>query len=70
MKTLFKLFFQLGFAAVAVGLLSYVLPFFGLKFKNAGYLDEPGAKILTILVGIALIVLAYIIGLIDQKRKN
>ena len=70
MKILFKLFFQFGFAAIALGLLSYALPFFGLKFRGAGYLDEPGAKFLTILVGIALIGIAYIIAFIDQKTKK
>jgi len=56
--------------AILVGLLSFVLPIFGLKFRNAGYLNHPGAKLNTILVGLALMGIALLISIIQNKRKH
>lgn len=70
MQILIQLFFRLGIVAILVGFLSYILPIFGLQFRNAGYLEHPGAKLNTILVGLALLSIAFLVSLISQKNKR
>jgi len=70
MQILIQLFFRLGIVAILVGFLSYILPIFGLQFRNAGYLEHPGAKLNTILVGLALLSIAFLISLISQQNKR
>lgn len=70
MKILIQLFSRLGSAAILVGVLSYILPIFGLRFRGAGYLEQAGAKLNTILVGIALLSIAFLISFISQKNKR
>jgi hypothetical protein len=52
-----------------LGILSFLLPYVGLKFRNAGYLDEPGAKFKTIFVGLLLIGVSFLISLVKKKRN-
>ena len=70
MKILIQLFSRLGIGAILVGFLSYILPIFGLQFRNAGYLEHPGAKLNTILIGLALLSIAFLISLISQKKDK
>ena len=70
MKILFQIFSRLGLAAIMIGLVSFVLPIFGLRFRNAGYLDRSGAKLNTILFGLALLGLAFLVSIIDDRRKK
>lgn len=69
MKILFQLFFRLGKAAIFLGLISLVLPFFGLRIRGAAYLEQPGAKLYTILVGVGLVLLAFFVSVMDKDDK-
>lgn len=71
---LFQLFMRLGIGITLFGLISYLLPFFGLRFKFAGYLEKPGAKLYTVLTGLGLLLIAYLMELIiwkiNQRRTS
>ena len=71
---LFRLFMQLGIGIALFGLISYLLPLFGLRFKFAGYLERPGAKLYTVLTGLGLLLIAYLMELIiwkiNQRRTS
>jgi hypothetical protein len=69
---LFRLLMQLGIGITLFGLISYLLPVFGLKFKAAGYLERPGAKLYTVLTGLGLLLLAYLmeLGIWKLNKRN
>jgi hypothetical protein len=69
MKILIQLFSRFGIVAILVGLLGYILPVFGLQFRNAGYLEYPGAKLNTIIAGLLMLSMAFLISLINQKKR-
>lgn len=70
MKIIIQLLMRLGFAAVMLGGLSFILPYFGLEFRNADYLKEPGAKWYTLLVGFGLMGLALGVSYIRSKKQD
>ena len=70
MKIIIQLLMRLGFAAFMLGGLSFILPCFGLEFRNADYLKEPGAKWYTLLVGLGLMGLALGVSYIRSKKQD
>jgi hypothetical protein len=70
MKIIIQLLMRFGFAAVMLGGLSFILPYFGLEFRNADYLKEPGAKWNTLLFGLGLMGLAYGIAYVRAKNQD
>ena len=69
MKFLTKLFFQLGALAVVLGLFSFLINLVGFEFKilqGSSTMD----KITCVLVGIALIGLAFLIELLSQRKRR
>jgi len=70
MKIIIQLLMRLGFAALMLGGLSFILPYFGLEFRNADYLKEPSAKWYTLLVGFGLMGLAFEIAYRKTKTRN
>jgi len=68
MKFLIKLFFQLGAIAVFSGLFSFLINLVGFEFKilqGSSTMD----KIVCILIGIALMGLAYLFELLSQRKR-
>jgi hypothetical protein len=64
-----QLLFKLGYIAIFIGVLSYILPFFGLKFRTT---LEDGYGIYLILFGLVLVgcvfVLHYLLNYFGRKH--
>lgn len=69
MKSLFQLLTRISFALIIMGVLSYILPVFGLKFRTT---LEDGYGIYLILFGLVLFaiifLLNYLINYFDKKE--